>query len=262
MGVRGLIAAGAAGAAAFVIFKAARVGGASEPRIIYVSQPEEKRSGLAKVLGLLDLAAGIVDAGSGSRVFPTTGDGQPIIYAAGSAGSGSAPSSSSRGGISGLLSLIGGIEAPGGYDQVYGGSRIATPKPLTRMTVREVLDWQDRSIAAGSASSAVGRYQIIRGTLRGLVTDGAVSMGELFSPSVQDRLATHLMERRGLSAYQSGQISAQTFAQRLSQEWASLPAATVDRSGRAAAGQSYYAGDGLNKALTDLDTVISAIRSL
>lgn len=156
--------------------------------------------------------------------------------------------------VPGLKQLIGSIEAPQGYNQVYGGSRIQPPRPLETMTVDEVLDWQNRSVRAGSASTASGRYQIIRGTLKGLRDQGHVSGSDRFDARTQDRLADVLLERRGLSKYQSGQISAERFANNLAQEWASLPVVTGNRRG-----QSHYHGDGLNKALTTPERVLSRL---
>jgi len=168
----------------------------------------------------------------------------------------------SSGFVGGLLDLIGQAEAPGGYDQVYGGSKIQPPRPITTMSVREVLAWQDSSVAAGSASSAVGRYQIIRGTLRGLVSQRVLSINETFDAEAQDRAGVALMEEKGLSRYQSGQISEEAFAQGLSKTWAGLPAFTRDRKGRTASGQSYYAGDGLNRATVTQSQVRNAINRI
>ena len=150
-----------------------------------------------------------------------------------------------------LLDFIGRLEAPRGYDQVYGKIRAADkpPRRLTTMTVAEVLAWQD-SIDRRYNSEAAGRFQILEDTLRGLVAQGSVSMNATFDRTTQERAAIALMVRRGLNDYKSGRISAQAFGQRLSMEWASLPALTVDKKGRPATGQSYYAGDGLNHALT------------
>ena len=168
----------------------------------------------------------------------------------------------SSGFVGGLLDLIGQAEAPGGYNQVYGGSKIQTPRPITTMSVRGVLAWQDSSVAAGSASSAVGRYQIIRDTLRGLVSQGVLSINETFDPEAQDRAAVALMEEKGLSRYQSGQLTREAFAQGLSETWAGLPAFTRDSRGRAAAGQSYYAGDGLNRATATQSQVVNALNRI
>lgn len=158
-----------------------------------------------------------------------------------------------------LRQMIGHLEAPHGYDMMYGGSKIRPPKPITQMTVGELLNYQDRSVRAGSRSSAAGRYQIIRKTLRAQVAQGTVSLNDRFDVATQDRLANSLMEGRGISRYESGEISLEKFAQELSREWASLPAITKDKRGRGANGQSYYAGDGLNKSLTSIRSVLDTI---
>jgi len=157
--------------------------------------------------------------------------------------------------VQGLLNLIGKHEAPAGYNQVYGGTRLQPPQPITSMTVGEVLNWQSRSVAAGSASSAAGRYQFIRPTLSDLVSKGHVRRDDYFDQATQDRLGRVLMERRGLSSYQQGRISAERFANNLAREWASLPVVTGAKRGR-----SYYAGDGLNKALTTPEAVLAQIK--
>ena len=67
-----------------------------------------------------------------------------------------------------ILDFIARYEAPGGYDQVYSGTPAPRPRPLTRMTVGEVLEWQ-REIRPRVTSTAAGRYQIIYKTLVRLV---------------------------------------------------------------------------------------------
>lgn len=59
-------------------------------------------------------------------------------------------------------------------------------------------------------SSALGRYQIVRKTLRGLKTEMGLSGTQLFSADLQDQLAVALLKRRGRNAFALGQ------------EWASL----------------------------------------
>ncbi|PRZ48009.1 hypothetical protein [Tritonibacter scottomollicae] len=198
----------------------------------------------------------------GGNNSPGVGTGSGIDRPPGTANTNSPPASSGGKGLGGLLDLIGSVEAPKGYDQVYGGSKINPPQPITSMTVAEVLDWQDRSVAAGSASSAAGKYQVIRGTLRDEVRNGTVSMNDRFTPAVQDKIAVSRMNYRGLGSYQAGLIDETEFGQRLSMEWASLPALKTDRNGRAARGQSYYAGDGLNKSHVTPDTILSKLKGL
>lgn len=159
---------------------------------------------------------------------------------------------------SAILALIRRAEAPQGYNSVYYGSKIQPPRPITTMTVAEVIDYQTRSVAAGSASSAVGGYQFIKKTLSGLV-GSAVQSGEIFGAAAQDRAAMALLRRRGFDRWAAGSLSDAQFAQNLSQEWAGLPAFTRDKRGRTATGQSYYAGDGLNAATVSQAQVLAAL---
>lgn len=166
-------------------------------------------------------------------------------------------------GLGGLFDTIGNVEAPKGYDQVYGGIRASDrPKrPITTMTVGEVLAWQE-SIDHKYNSEAAGRYQIMEDTLAGLVSEGHVSLGTKFNKRTQDRLAEVLANRRGLSKYRKGQITAEEFAHNLSKEWASLPAIFSDKRGRKATGQSYYAGDGLNRSHVSINSILDAVRGI
>jgi hypothetical protein len=123
---------------------------------------------------------------------------------------------------------------------------------LTNMTVLEVLKFQSSMRGAlGLESSAVGKYQIIQGTLQSLVSQGHVSLDEQFSPAVQDRLAIALLNRRGYQRYLQGALTVHEFADRVALEWASFPMPD---------GRSYYAGVGSNKALVDRSTVVSTLQ--
>ena len=79
----------------------------------------------------------------------------------------------------------------------------------------------------------------------------------LFDEALQDRLAIHLLERRGVREYLRGHITREQFAHNLSMEWAALPR-VIGRN----PGASYYDGDGLNKAQVSIDVVLAAIDSL
>ena len=155
-----------------------------------------------------------------------------------------------------LLDFIGGIEAPQGYGTIYGNNQGKLPKPLTAMTVDEV-------IGAGPGwtrvfgSSAAGRYQFMNATLKGLKKELGLRGTQLLDANLQDRLAFHLLEGRGYDAFMAGTLPAVIFGKQLAQEWASLPvlAATKGGSRNVTRGQSYYAGDGLNKSLVAPETV-------
>jgi hypothetical protein len=98
--------------------------------------------------------------------------------------------------------------------------------------------------------------------MRGLVSQGVLSINETFDAEAQDRAGVALMEQKGLSRYQSGLISKEGFAQGLSETWAGLPAFRRDRKGRPASGQSYYAGDGLNRATVTQSQVVNALNRI
>ena len=158
-----------------------------------------------------------------------------------------------------LMSTIRDTEAPRfGYDSWYGrGTRfgpIAPPKLPTQMTLNEVLEWQNTHNPLGPETTAIGAYQIVNQpnapTLSGLIRKMGLTGGELFTSELQDRMAIVLMEGRGLSKFLSGKLDGDSFANQIAREWASLPVLKEDRRGRRtiAIGQSYYRGDGINKA--------------
>lgn len=165
-----------------------------------------------------------------------------------------------------LLAAIRKHEAPKGYGQIYGGAK-GVPKgtDVTAMTLNQVLAMQRAMVKAGSASTASGGYQFIRKTLERTIDEMGLSGDQVWTPELQDRMAVHLMEGRGLSKYLSGTLSAEAFANNLAMEWASLPVVTAIKGARGrilAPGQSYYAGDGLNKAFHKPDVIMGMVKAL
>lgn len=138
-----------------------------------------------------------------------------------------------------LLDLIGRAEGAG-YDTIVGyvNKSDYPAKPITALTVDELLTWQD-SIDARYPSEASGRYQVMEDTLRGLIGRGVVSGSEMFSPATQDKIAVGLLKIRGLNRFLDGSITAEQFGDNLSYEWASLPIITGPNAGR-----GRYSGQG------------------
>ena len=128
------------------------------------------------------------------------------------------------GGYGAILDLIGKRESDsvGGYNAVnqggadgghtalgYSGDYRKAPfnpsgKELTSMTVQEVMDKQydDRSMSPAQWKKsgklhAVGRYQFIGSTLKGLVDQGVVSKTDQFSPATQNKLGVALVKQTG-----------------------------------------------------------------
>ena len=141
----------------------------------------------------------------------------------------------------GILELIGSTE--NGQDDVVGynetlgdGAYTGGDITLTDKTLDEIEAIQGSMLRHPSNSlnsSALGKYQIVRTTMRSLRTELGLKGDELFSPAMQDRMANALLERRGLSDWKAGRISDNTFIDNLSKEWASLPTSK---------GVGYYGG--------------------
>lgn len=155
-----------------------------------------------------------------------------------------------------LLNVIAEAESRGNYNAYYSAPG-NTDIQFTSMTIKEVLAWQEDFIKKGNPSSAVGRYQFIHTTLQDLVREHGIPLETQFSPQLQDRLAIHLLERRGVYEFARGRMSPENFAYNLSKEWAGLPKVKGEQPAT-----SYYAGDGLNEAQVEPATLLKAIESL
>lgn len=165
-----------------------------------------------------------------------------------------------------LLDFIGSKEAPKGYDTVFGNRMARMPKPLTTMTVDEVIaqgKWRTDTFG----SSAAGRYQFMRATLASLKQTEGLTGREVMTAALQDRLGYALLRRRGYAKFMAGQLSVAGFGLALAQEWASFPvlAATKGAHRQVKRGQTYYLGDGLNKVLAtagEVEAVLNQIRAM
>lgn len=152
-----------------------------------------------------------------------------------------------------LLDFISRPESGGNYNAYYGNTGNDQIR-FTDMTIEQVMQWQRGYIARGNESSAVGKYQFIQDTLRNTVKELGISLTDKFTPELQDRMAEHLLKKRGLDDYKAGKISKEEFANRLSQEWAGLPMVSGPKVGR-----SYYDGDGLNKSGVKVGDFLAAL---
>lgn len=165
-----------------------------------------------------------------------------------------------------LLAMIRSKEAPKGYGQVYGGAKPPSIRLVNcaTYTVDGVLALQKRMLDNGSRSTACAGYQFIRRTLNGLKLSMKLSGKEVMSAELQDRMAIRLMEGRGLLSYMAGGLSAEAFANNLAMEWASIPVVTRIKGQKRIVnpGETFYAGDGLNKAHHDPKKFLAAVKAL
>ncbi|RYY67702.1 MAG: hypothetical protein EOO12_00150 [Chitinophagaceae bacterium] len=158
------------------------------------------------------------------------------------------------------------------YDVLVFHQEDKLPKKLTDYTLDELVTAQKKWGSTGWTikgkrlrGSAAGKYQIIRKTLVGLVALLSLPGSTKFSPDVQDRLGYALLTARGWQAFTSGQVTPAAFALQLAKEWASMPVlSTVKGATRQVTrGESYYAGDGVNKsqiAADELEAILAKIR--
>lgn len=132
------------------------------------------------------------------------------------------------------------------YNTQYGYQNTTGGRPLTEMTVAEVMEAQRKQ----EGSSAIGRYQFMRQTMIDGLNSGVITQDEVFSPATQDRFATWLIEnKRKGSKWRAGKMSNEDFGKALSQEWASVPNPYT--------GASYY-GQGIKH---DVGTLMGVIES-
>ncbi|MBB4188056.1 hypothetical protein [Sinorhizobium terangae] len=150
------------------------------------------------------------------------------------------------------------------YDVIYANRQNRLKQPLTTMSFGDVVHAQE-AWSKSHGSSAAGAYQFMRATLLGLAKEIPSLEGtDVFTPDLQDRLGFHLLKRRGYQAFVTGELSLVEFGKRLAQEWASLPvlADTRGNQQQVKRGQSYYAGDGLNKVLVKPEKVEAVLREV
>ena len=130
-----------------------------------------------------------------------------------------------------------------------------TEPALTQMTLAEVDRFQTQRINAGIGSSACGRYQFIRKTLRTCVGFLGVDPARTrFTPGVQDALVLKLLkEARQLDEWLAGTLPTDRFMIKMAQEFSSMPVpyAMNGHHRPVQKGESYYSGDKLNRSKVD-----------
>lgn len=167
-----------------------------------------------------------------------------------------------------LLDYIGRLETgrddASAYDVIVFFKQDKLPKKLTEYTISELLEAQ-KAWAKNWKGSAAGKYQIIRKTLIGLVAQLGIPGSAKFSPDLQDRLGFQLLTNRGWQAFVSRQVTVGAYALQLAKEWASIPilGTTQGAHRQVTRGQSYYSGDGVNKAHAspaEFEALLASIR--
>lgn len=151
-----------------------------------------------------------------------------------------------------ILALL-SLEGPDGYDEITNYARIKPEKPISRMRIWEVMEYQERLRSSGAKSSAVGKYQFIYKTLTYLVDRHNIDRNQLFDGRTQDYLARTLLN--DCDYYNPGQ-DVLTIGDCLAKVWAAFPVMTGKD-----AGKSYYDDVAGNKALTTTQVMAAIIRT-
>lgn len=129
-----------------------------------------------------------------------------------------------------LLDLIGfaeGTDRKRGYNETLAyGAFTGGDVNLVTMTLQEIDALQTRMLKHPKNrfnSSALGRYQMVRTTLRTIRKTLGLPTSALFDAAMQDRCACYLLGLRGIDKYLAGRLSQDTLINNLAREWASLP---------------------------------------
>ena len=160
-----------------------------------------------------------------------------------------------------MFDLIARHESGGNYNARFGNAISQNPM-FTGMTVSQVLDWQRQRGAGGF--TAVGRYQIIKKTMQGLIESMKLTGNERFDEAMQDKMALQLLNGRKLGSFLAGKLGVVGFGLAIAQEWASLPVLERTRGAHRMvdAGETYYAGDRVNKAGATVNEVRRVLEAL
>lgn len=159
-----------------------------------------------------------------------------------------------------MLALIGkaeGTDPPRGrgYNETLGyGAYTDGAVDLVGMTLAEIDALQTamlRHPANRWNSSAAGRYQIVRTTLRQIKQTLKLRDSERFNEAMQDRCACFLLGRRGIDRWLDGQMSEGALINGLAKEWASLPTTS---------GEGHYAGQGTGATISEVRAALAATR--
>lgn len=114
-----------------------------------------------------------------------------------------------------------------GYNETLGyGAYSGGDRELVTMTLDQIDHLQSAMLAHPANrwnSSAIGRYQIVRTTMRAIRGKLKLSGRELFDPAMQDRMACFLLGGRGIDRWLAGRMSEDALIDELAKEWASLP---------------------------------------
>jgi len=156
-----------------------------------------------------------------------------------------------------LLGRSEGTDIRRGYNETLAyGAYSGGDRNLTLMTLDEIDELQRAMLAHPRNkwnSSALGRYQIVRTTLREIRSKLRLTGRENFDPEMQDRMACYLLGKRGIDRWLAGQMTDSEMVNSLAKEWASLPTSK---------GVGHYDGQRAAVTVTEVLDALGRVRQL
>ncbi len=121
---------------------------------------------------------------------------------------------------------IGETGGSGSYDITLGNSQDRFfPEGLTNTSIADVIKVGSARgkgsmiKTLGQNSTAVGRFQIVGKTLRGLVTSMGIDPSKKFDKNTQDKMFKELLRQRGFEDFLNGTMSLNDFVTAMQKEW-------------------------------------------
>ena len=157
-----------------------------------------------------------------------------------------------------LLDLLGkseGTDKGRGYNETLGyGAYTNGPVNLVGMTLGSVDTLQTAMLNHPNNrlnSSAVGRYQIVRTTMRDIKKRLDLDNSALFNEEMQDRMGCFLLGQRGIDKWLAGNLKTDTMIYSLAKEWASIPTPS---------GKGYYSGQNAGVSVAEVKAALDEVR--
>jgi hypothetical protein len=209
-------------------------------------------------------------SGETSWVDSTPTPSAPSAPAVGGTGTLSASSYESR--LKELGDVVASGESKGDYN-IFNKGTIGKNKgkigreDLSNMTIAEYLRRGSLGQDDPQKMFAVGKYQIIPDTMRGIIKKLGLSPTNTYlTPEVQDKMFRYLVESKSaVRNYLEGKSSDQNAAiLALAKEWASIgvPEDTMRNGVLVKKGDSYYSDVGGNKAHTSSERIANALQPI
>jgi hypothetical protein len=159
----------------------------------------------------------------------------------------------------GVLQTVFDVESNGDFNRWHDDAQNIPETPLTQMTVSEIMGYQ-----RGENGPAAGAGQIKFNTFQYLLDTGTLNPDEVFSPQVQRKAHSRLLDRRGFNEWVQGELSNDGFIQRLAREYAAIPLAQDEQVGKTLreSGKSRYGGSNAHRiSLDNMRNVLTSLKS-